>query len=221
MLPGMGSRERRVDVGAANAREILARLPAEARALRLGSGLTQAIVAAALGLSRSQYSRIERGLSSDLSIATACRMYAVLGQRLAIKGYPDGDPIRDAAHAALLERLHRQCHRSLTWRTEVPLPLPGDLRAWDATIGATAFGAGVEAETRFRDQQALDRRLGRKERDGGLDLLILLLLDSRSNRAAMRDHIDWVRQRFPVPGLRALEALAAGMSPGGNTVILL
>ena len=217
----MGSRERPVDVGAARAREILARLPAEARSIRLASGLTQDLVANAVGLSRSQYSRLERGLSSDLSISMSCRIFAVLGHELAVKAYPNGDAIRDAAHAALLERLHRICHRSLRWRTEVPLPIPGDLRAWDATIGAVSFHAGVEAETRFRDQQALDRRLARKERDGGLDLLILLLLDSRSNRAAIRDHIDWVRQRFPVPGAQAMTALAAGISPGGNALILL
>jgi transcriptional regulator with XRE-family HTH domain len=217
----MGSSERPVDVGAALAREILTRLPAEARSIRLASGLTQDVVANALGLSRSQYSRLERGLTRDLSISTSCRIFAVLGHELSIKAYPNGDPIRDVAHARLLERLHRICHRSLRWRTEVPLPIPGDLRAWDATIGADLFRAGVEAETRFRDQQALDRRLARKERDGGLDLLILLLMDSRSNRAAVRDHIEWVQQRFPVQGAQALTALASGISPGGNALILL
>lgn len=217
----MGSRERPVDVGAARAREILARLPAEARVLRHASGLSQASIAGELGLSRSQYSRIERGLSNDLSIATICRVFAVLGHEVSVKTYPNGDPIRDSAHAALLERLHRICHRSLRWRTEVPFPYPGDLRAWDATIGAVSFHAGVEAETRFRDQQALDRRLSRKERDGGLDLLILLLLDSRSNRAAIRDHAEWVKSRFPIPGRQALQALAAGVTPGGNSLIVL
>jgi hypothetical protein len=57
----------------------------------------------------------------------------------------------------------------------------GDPRAWDATVRGDVFRAGIEAETRFRDQQALDRRLALKERDGGMDRLILVLLDSRSN----------------------------------------
>lgn len=217
----MGSRERPVDAGAARARDILARLPAEARSARLGSGLSQEDVAAALGISRSQYSRIERGRSMELSIAMATRLFAVLGYELALNAYPAGDPIRDAAHAALLERLHVLCHRSLAWRTEVPLPILGDPRAWDAVIRSRTFRAGIEAETRFRDQQALDRRLALKERDGGLDLLLLLVLDSRSNREAIRMHSDWVNQRFPIPGIRALELLAAGLSPGGNALILL
>jgi transcriptional regulator with XRE-family HTH domain len=217
----MDSRERPVDIGAAHARELLSRLPAEACSVRLGLGLSQADVAAALGISRAQYSRIERGRSPDLSISMACRIFAVLGYELAVNAYPTGDPIRDAAHAALLERLHVVCHRSLIWRTEVPLPTPGDPRAWDATILGQVFRAGVEAETRFRDQQALDRRLGLKERDGGLDLLILLFLDTRSNREAVRLHEAWVENRFPIPGSRALELLAAGVSPGGNALILL
>jgi transcriptional regulator with XRE-family HTH domain len=217
----MGSRERPVDIGAARAREILARLPAEARNARLSSGLSQDDVAGTLEISRSQYSRIERGLSPDLSILMASRVFAVLGYQLAVNAYPDGDPMRDAAHAALLERLHVVCHRSLIWRTEVPLPIAGDLRAWDAVIRSESFRAGVEAETRFRDQQTLDRRLSLKERDGRLDLLILLLLDSRANRQAVRAVGPWINERFPVPGVRAMELLAAGLSPGGNALILL
>jgi transcriptional regulator with XRE-family HTH domain len=217
----MGSRERAVEVGAARAREILARLVAEARSARLASGLGPQDVALALGISRSQFSRIERGLSPDLSIDMAARLFAVLGQDLSVRAYPAGDPIRDAAHAALLERLHARCHRSFRWRTEVPLPIPGDLSAWDATAVSPACRIGVEAETRIRDLQALDRRLVLKERDGGMDRLVLLVLDSRSNRDAIRPHGDILSVRFPVPGARALELLGAGVDPGGNALILL
>lgn len=103
----------------------------------------------------------------------------------------------------------------------MPFPIPGDLRAWDATVRGHSFRAGVEGETRFRDMQALDRRLALKERDGGMDLLLLVVLDSRANREALRAHADWVGQRFPVPGARARELLGAGVSPGGNALLLL
>jgi transcriptional regulator with XRE-family HTH domain len=217
----MGSRERPVDVGSSRAREIVARLTGEFRNARLIAGLSQDDVAAALGISRSQYSRIERGRSVDLSIPMGCRVSAVLGLDLSVRTFPAGDPIRDTAHVALLERLRVLCHRSLVWRTEVPFPIPGDLRAWDATIRGPSFRAAVEAETRFRDQQALDRRLSLKERDGDMDRLILLMLDSRSNREALRFHPEWIARRFPVPGTRALELLGAGVDPGGNALILL
>lgn len=221
MLRSMGSRERAIDIGAARAREILARLPAEARSARLEHGLGQADVASVLGISVAQYSRIERGLSPDLSIATAVRLFAVLGLDLSIRAYPAGDPIRDIAHAALLERLHQLCHRTIVWRTEVPFPIAGDLRAWDATAVCRAFRAGVEAETRIRDAQALDRRLALKERDGGMDLMILLVLDSRTNRAVLRQAGAQLLLRFPVPGTRAIELIGAGAHPGGNALILL
>ena len=104
----MGSRERPVDVGAASARAILARLCAEIRSARLQAGLSQLSVADEIGLSRSQFSRIERGLTPDLTIDRAVRVFAVLGQALHVQTYPAGDPIRDAAQLALLERLRGQ-----------------------------------------------------------------------------------------------------------------
>jgi transcriptional regulator with XRE-family HTH domain len=217
----MGSRERAIDIGAARAREILARLPAEARSARLDAGLSQIEVARALRMSRSQYSRIERGLSPDLSITIAVRMFAVLGFDLAVRPYPAGDAINDAAQVALLGRLRARCHPSLTWRTEVPLPLPGDLRAWDATITSDAIRAAVEAETRLRDLQALDRRLALKQRDGGFDHVILLVLGSRANRSIIRAHADTLRTRFPVAGVTALERLETGSDLGGNALIVL
>jgi transcriptional regulator with XRE-family HTH domain len=217
----MGSRERAIDIGAAKAREILARIPAEARSARLAAGIGQADVASALGLSVAQYSRVERGLSPDLSIALAVRLFAVLGLDLSVRAYPAGDPIRDAGHIALLERLRVRCHRSIEWRTEVPFPIAGDPRAWDATAVCSAFRAGVEAETRFRDIQALDRRLALKERDGGMDRVILVGLDSRANRSALKTFGGQLRIRFPIDGRRALELLGAGADPGGNALILL
>lgn len=217
----MGSRERPVDVGAASARAILARLVSDIRSARLQSGLSQMDVAAAVGISRSQYSRIERGLSPDLSIDMAARVSAVLGLALAAQTYPAGDPLRDAASLALLERLHVRCHRTFRWRTEVPFPIPGDLRAWDATACTSAIRIGIEGETRLRDAQALDRKMALKERDGGMDRIVLLVADSRHNRETIRAYGDLFHSRFPIPGSRALELLTAGVDPGGNALILL
>lgn len=217
----MGSRERAIDLAAERARATLSRLPAEARSYRLTAGLGQDDVASALGISRSQYSRIERGLSPDLSIDMAIRWFTVLGYDLVIRPYPTGDPIRDAAQAALLERLHQRCHPSIRWATEVPLPIVGDLRAWDATAILPAVRIGVEAETRLRDLQAQERRLALKQRDGQMDRVILVVLDSRGNRDVVRQHADWVAERFPINGPRALELLGAGVDPGGDSLILL
>jgi hypothetical protein len=132
-----------------------------------------------------------------------------------------GDPIRDAPQSALIDRLRAMSHPSIRWRTEVPFPDPGDLRAWDATGQAPALRIAVEAESRLHDLQALGRRLGLKLRDGGFDRLILLVADTRTNRQIVRLHADWVAEQFPLPGRRALELLRAAVQPPANALILL
>jgi hypothetical protein len=41
------------------------------------------------------------------------------------------------------------------------------------------------------------------------------------NRDFVRVHAPALRERFPVPGRRALEMLAAGQNPGSGSIILL
>ena len=137
-----------------------------------------------------------------------------MGLDLSIRAYPGGRPLRDAAHAALLERLHRRVHRSLGWATEVPLPITGDLRAWDALIRGEDWRCGVEAETRPRDLQALERRLTLKLRDGGVDWLVLLLLDSRHNRALVREHGEQLATAVPAPRSAGARAARGGRGAG-------
>ena len=51
--------------------------------------------------------------------------------------------------------------------------------------------------------------------------MILLVLDSRSNRSALRASGAQLYSRFPILGDRALELIGAGVDPGGNAIILL
>ena len=223
----MAIRQRRVDLGEERGRRLVAIAANEIGAARRNAGLSQDEVSAAVGLSRPQYGRIERGRSPEVSLATISRIAAVLGLDASLRFFPTSDPIRDAGHATLLERLRARCHPSLVWRTEVPLPRPGDLRAWDAVLrGFHGSGRGnvtgaVEAETRPMDSQALDRKLALKERDGGVDWVMLLLADTRHNRAFLRGSGGALRVRLPLDGRRALERLAAGEDPGGNAIVFI
>ena len=217
----MPRRPKVVERGHARGVELTALLQRELRIARVDRGLSQASVAAALGIDRSWVSRVERGQVDDIGIVAASEMLAAVGLELSARAYPSGGPLRDAAHSALLDRLRSALHRCLGWSTEVPLPLVGDLRAWDALIRGRTWRCGVEAETRPTDLQALERRLTLKQRDGAVDVVLLLLLDSRYNRRLVREHADALHERFPVAGARALELLAAGTSLGGNAIILL
>jgi transcriptional regulator with XRE-family HTH domain len=223
----MAIRRRRADVGEARGRALVALAGREFLGARTNAGLSQDEVAAAVGISRSQYGRIERGLSPQVSLATIARIAAVLGLEASLRLYPDAEPIRDAAHVALLERLHVRCHPSLRWQTEVPLPRPGDLRAWDAIVTGFSTSAGhrargaVEAETRPVDAQALERKLALKERDGAVAWVILLLADTRHNRAFLTGPGRSLRARFSLDGRRAVELLAAGADPGAGAIVLL
>jgi transcriptional regulator with XRE-family HTH domain len=187
-------------------------------------GLSLRDVGRAVGLSASEVGRIERGLV-PLDVVRASTLLAVVGLELSVRAYPTGQPIRDRAHAALLDRLRSRLHAGLSWRTEVPLPIPGDLRAWDAVIRtgpriAPGWALAVEAETRPRDIQALERRVALKMRDSGIEAVILLLADTQHNRQLMRAHRSFV-DGFPVPGSRAMELLGAGVFPGGSAVVRL
>lgn len=217
----MPARQRAVDLGTARGRKAVAELAREFELARLNHGLSYAEVGRAVGLSDSQVGRIARGRSPSLAIEQVCRLLAAVGLEVSIRVYPKGQPIRDAAHLGLLETFRSRLHASLRWRTEVPLPIAGDLRAWDALIGGRGWELAVEAETRPPDLQALERRLALKQRDGRVDQVVLLLLDTRHNHELVRGNAAWVATRFPVPGRRMLELLAAAADPGGSAIVFL
>jgi len=223
----MPPRERAVDRGTRRARAIEAELGGEIRRARVGGGLTQDEVGDACDITGAYESLIELGLAHGASITTLVRVTSVVGLDLSVRAYPGGAILRDAGHRALLERLRAAISPTLAWRTEVPLPNPGDQRAWDAMIAGQlsnlneAFRVGVEAEMRARDQQALQRRIALKHRDGGVDHVLLVLAATRCNRVFLREAGAARAPDFPLPGRHAITALAAGRNPGGSSILML
>jgi transcriptional regulator with XRE-family HTH domain len=203
----------------ARARQMLVDVGRDIRAARGQRGLSQRIVAAAVGISQTQLSAVERGASRTVAIATLLRIGACLGLDLSMRWFPKGEPIRDAAHAALLERFRRAVGERWQWAAEVPLPIRGDPRAWDRTLRAAGLLIGVEGETRPTDLQEVQRRLALKKRDGGADRLLLVIADTDWCRRLLR--LNDLEATFPVPGRVALRALAEGRDPGGDAVILI
>jgi hypothetical protein len=158
----------------------------------------------------------------EIEFVAAC--CAVAGLDLVIRAYPAGDAIRDRAQLALLERFRQRLHLSLRWRTEVPLPIEGDLRAWDAEVRGSEPGnwrARVEAETRISDGQALERKLAHKLRDDPGGHLVLLVADTRPNRRALATLGVGLRELLPCDTRDILRALAGGREPPGSGLVIL
>jgi hypothetical protein len=96
----------------------------------------------------------------------------------------------------------------------------GDLRSADFVITGSTFGVLGEAETRLFDVQALERRIGAKQRDLGLERIVLLLADTAANRRTVA-RIPELARRFPVSARTCLRALAEGRDPGGDAILFL
>lgn len=177
-------------------------------------------VARRAGVSQATLSRLERG-GHATTIRSVAVIAGVVGLDLSVRLFPGGAPVRDAAHLRLLARLQSALPGLRSWRAEVPLPIPGDQRAIDAVARAGLASIGFELETRLADAQAVARRATLKQRDAGLDRMVLVLADTRANRAALAAAWPTLRATFPAEPRSLLAALRAGAAPSANGTVLI
>jgi transcriptional regulator with XRE-family HTH domain len=187
---------------------------------RRAAGLSLIRIAAASGVSPSTVSRIESGAIRRPDLVVLAAMAAAVGLDLRLRAYPAGDPIRDAGQIRLLDRLRSRLNPALRWATEVPLPIDGDLRAWDAVIGGDGWSIAVEAETVLDDLQAVERRLNLKLRDGEIEHAMLLVADTRRNRGVL-DGAPNAFGGLTRDARSTLRALGRARDPGRSCVVLL
>jgi hypothetical protein len=148
------------------------------------------------------------------------RAAAVVGLDVRVRCYPFGDPLRDVAHVRLVNRVRQVLHPTLRLFTEVPLPIPGDPRSWDAMIVGPDWRQPLEAETALDDTQALERRLALKLRDGGFDRLLVVIADTERNRRVLRA-APHLFVAYPLTGRAVLRALRSGTQPSRSGIVLL
>jgi transcriptional regulator with XRE-family HTH domain len=189
--------------------------------MRRQTGWSQRRLGDAAGVSHMTVSRIEAGRADGTTLDTLSRMFAVLGGKLSVKVYPDGDPVRDEAHLRTAARLRPHIGQPIGVRTEVSLAIPDDLRAWDEVLHLPDDWVPVEVETRLEDLQALEREIELKARDGGASRVILLVADRVRNRRILRAHREALRARFPLDTRAALAYLRAGKLPPVGALIVL
>jgi transcriptional regulator with XRE-family HTH domain len=187
---------------------------------RLDAGLSVREVGRRAGLSPDTALRIERAESGSMTIDNIGRIAGVLGLELAASLYPNGDPVRDRAHLALLNRFRSRLGPGIPIRAEVPIPIPGDRRSGDCVLSLAAGDVLIEAETRVSDCQAVERRARAKARDLGAIRLVLLLADTRHNRSVISFHPELLGS-FPTRTRACLDALGQGIVPGGDAIVFL
>jgi hypothetical protein len=104
----------------------------------------------------------------------------------------------------------------------VPLPIPGDRRAWDGIAVVNGLWIGIEVETRLYDLQAILRRTAIKRRDDDrIGRVALLLQDTRHNRRVLDTSRAVVREAFPLETRAVLNDLGAGRAPAADGIVLL
>ena len=176
-----------------------------------------------MGISHASIGRFERG-TLPLRLDVIGALLAVIGLDLSVAAYPAGDAIRDRAQFGVLARFRAELHTSLGWRTEVPLPIDRDLRAWDAVVSGqlpSQWRLRIEAETKLSDIQALERKIALKMRDDPDGLVILLVSNTAGNRRILRASRESLRDLFPLDTRQVLSALRAGRKPAGNGIVIL
>lgn len=218
----MGTRERPGDAGAEEAGTLYQKAAREIRTTRIANGWSQATVAAAAGLTRSRYQRLERAKLAHPELEAICRASRAVGLSVSLTQHPTGERLRDTPQLRLTDDFATIPGSPIILRREVPLPIEGDLRAWDMLVAEGRRIAFVECETRLGDIQALARRLALKLRDdprGGV--LILVVRSTAHNRRVLALHREALRADFPLDGAAIARALRAGRIPTASGIILI
>ena len=217
----MTTRERPRDRGLALSHRLTGFLGTDIREARRGGGLSLRAAAASVGIDHATFARIERNEVANVSVRNLALACAAVGLVLSARAYPAADPVRDAPQLRLLARFRARLPDSGPWQTEVPLPIPGDLRALDGFMRLHGRSIGVEAETRITDVQAVARKVQLKKRDARLDVIILLISDTQANRNVLALHREALRAAFPLDTRAVMAALAAGEPPVADGIVVL
>jgi transcriptional regulator with XRE-family HTH domain len=192
------------------------------RATRIAAGLSQADVARGVGCSRSHVGRLERRELGSPSPQLLAGVAAVLGLELRVAAYPDGDPIADRVQLRLLAEFRRRIGPRTAWRTEVPLPIEGDRRAWDAVAIADDGWAGIEVISRLGAVDAQTRRANLKLRDDPrVARVVLVVADTHRNRRALAAGAASIRAEYPLDTRSVVHALRSGALPTVNGIVVL
>jgi len=164
--------------------------------------------------------RIERGQRRSVTHLELACFASVVGLSYSGKLFIGRTRLRDATQLGMVNA-YRSAMVAWGWqcRIEEPMPLTGDLRAFDLMLRADGRRVAHEFVSRLRDVQAQVRPLLRKQRDAGIGSLILVLRDTTDNRRAVLEAGPALRDSFPISARTVLLAMRERRDPGGNGIV--
>jgi hypothetical protein len=210
--------------GRRRGKAVVGRTLEELRIGRIAAGVSIRTVADDLRWSASAATRFLAGQLQDVGVIQLSEVANVLGFEISLGLHPVREPIRDKGQRALGKRFDAMLSTEWTVTDEAPLPIAGDLRAWDKLLRLTdsspPYLVGIDLETRITDIQAIVRRTRLRERDGGANEILIGLSDSATNRRLVDDLRASLGDEYKTPPRAILRALRSGQRLVGSGVVL-
>lgn len=204
----------------------------DVRRLREDAGVRRSELARAANLDASYLTEIEDGVAGP-SLETCARLSLALGTDLSLRMYPTTGPtIRDRHQSAVVEAMLRALHPHWKAFTELAVQRPSrgwiDLGLHHAT--ANVFVA-TEIQSELRRLEQLIRWSEAKAAalpswEGWTQLgnqpavsRLLIVRDTRTNRAIAADYRRLLRMAFPADGQQALAAIESDETWPGAAIL--
>jgi transcriptional regulator with XRE-family HTH domain len=173
------------------------------------------------GVSPSTQQRVERG-DPSVGIATACRVAAAVGLKVWAKAFPVRTPsLRDTGQLRIAEMLRHAAH--VAYRVAIELALADGRSADEVFFGPDEI-IHAEIERLLADWQAQYRSAAAKRDELAAAhqrpvRLVLVIEDTRSNRAAIRPHETLIRSTLPAGSREVMRALRSGQRLGRDGIL--
>lgn len=188
---------------------------------RTNLALTVRAAARVAGVSPETQQRVERG-DSKVQVDTLCRVAAAMGLKVWARAFPFSTlSLRDTGQLRIAEVLRAMANAAYRVATEFAL---GNGRSADEVFfGATEI-IHAEIERLLADFQAQYRSAAAK-RDELAALhqrpvrLVLVIEDTRRNRAAVREHAALIRSMLPATTRDVLRSLRTGEPLGRDGML--
>lgn len=206
------------------ARDQMERVGNEIRLARAISGLSRQAAARRAGVSRDTEGRVETG-DAHVGLEALCSVGRAVGLDIVIRAYPSRPmSLRDSGQLTIARLLCDQAHGS--WNAILEVPAGDHGEATDIVFFGSREILASEIERMILDFQGQYRR-GAQKRDelarqhNRPVRLVLIVEDTRRNRAALAEHEAFIRRSLPAGSREVLKALRTGQPLGRDGLLWL